>query len=114
MNDVETRIGENCIVLYLNTSCIFPACATITRICGNTWYFNRLIVPKAARHKGFASCLMKKLIKLLDEKKIILINEVSGHGDLNNDQLVVFYKKYGFKETDRIYRLIRKPLQKAG
>lgn len=109
MRNADIYAGENCIVLHLMTNCIFPACATISKIKDNMWYFNRLIVPKSARNKGFATRLMEMLIELLDEKKIVLINEVQGTGDLNNDQLVTFYKKYGFKETEHPYRLIRNP-----
>lgn len=109
MREVNTYVGENCIVLNLKTNCIYPACAIISKMRDNKWYFDRLMVPKEARHKGFASRLMQKLVELLDEKDIELINEVHGRGDLNNDQLVVFYKKYGFRETERPYRLLRLP-----
>ncbi|CCO08742.1 GNAT family N-acetyltransferase [Desulforamulus hydrothermalis] len=109
MRDIKVYAGENCIVIHVKTNYLFPACATISRLHDNVWYFNRLIVPKCTRRQGLAGELMKKLVTLLDDNKIILINEVQGTGDLNNDQLVIFYKKYGFFETDRPYRLIRLP-----
>lgn len=76
----------------------------------NIYYFNRLIVPQPLRGKGVATLLMKKLIEILDIEKIILICEVNPYGDLNEEQLFKFYKKYGFVDDESFKSLIRFPI----
>lgn len=66
---------------------------------GDVWYFNRLNVPKCLRNKGIATKMMKEFIKIIDDKNIIMICDVNPYGDLNEQQLIEFYKNFGFKET---------------
>ena len=60
-------------------------------------YINRLIVPKKVRGQGIATELMKKFVSILDSKKINAILEINAYGDLDEDQLKRFYKKFGFE-----------------
>jgi len=71
----------------------------------NVWYFNRLFVPKQIRKKGIASRLLQELVKIMEEDKIIMICEINAYGDLEEEELVDLYKKYGFKETPDEYLL---------
>lgn len=60
------------------------------------WFFNRLCISEKLRNKGVATLMMKRLIEILDEKRIDLINTVNPYGDLNEEELIKFYKKFGF------------------
>ena len=62
------------------------------------WYFNRLFVRNKFRGLGVATELMKKLINFIEEKKILLVCDVNPYGDLTKEQLISFYKKFGFQE----------------
>lgn len=78
------------------------------------YYFNRLIVHNSLRNKGIATALMTKLISILDEEKIILHCDVNPYGELNMEQLISFYGKFGFIKD--IYfnvseKLIRYPIK---
>lgn len=76
----------------------------------NIYYFNRLIVHQSLRNKGIASALMNKLIEVLDCNKITLICDINPYGDLDLNQLITFYGKYGFiknPEYDNDNQLIR-------
>lgn len=76
------------------------ALAEISKLPDDTWYFNRIFVPVEYRGQGIATDLMKELIKLADESKITICCDINPYGDLNFDQLKVFYKKFGFVEDD--------------
>jgi GNAT superfamily N-acetyltransferase len=103
------NISDQCIIISYHIPNIFGlASATISNM-GNEWYFNRLVVHEKMRNKGVATLLMDELIKVLDEKQITLINDINPYGDLNFKQLEIFYKKYGFIETEEKSRLIRYP-----
>ena len=73
------------------------------------WFFNRLYVHERMRCNGAASILMDELVKVLDEEKIVLVNQVNPYGDLDYDQLVEFYKKYDFVDMEIEGGLIRYP-----
>lgn len=73
------------------------------------WFFNRLYVHPKMRNKRVASLLMEELIKILDEEHIVLVNQINPYGDLDYDQLVKFYKKYGFVDMEIENGLIRYP-----
>lgn len=104
---MKENIGKDNISLYIigKRTC---ACAEISHTTyyidlldkkiEDAWFFNRLFVPSEMRNKGIATQLMNRLIEILDEYNICLINTVNAYGDLNEDQLITFYKKFGFKE----------------
>lgn len=56
------------------------------------------------RGRGHATGLFERVIHLADALKLNLILEVAPYGDessaLDKDQLIRFYKKFGFEETD--------------
>ncbi len=70
------------------------------------FYFNRL--KARVERQGEGSFLMKELVKILDEKKISVINELNPYGGMNMETLEKFYAKYGFEKVDRGL-MIRKP-----
>tara|TARA_Y100000310_G_C20694347_1_gene824436 strand:+ start:3195 stop:3581 length:387 start_codon:yes stop_codon:yes gene_type:complete len=70
------------------------------------FYFNRIKAREEG--KGEGTLMMKELIKILDEKKVTVINELNPYGNLNLEDLQKFYSKYGFvKKQDHL--MIRKP-----
>lgn len=70
------------------------------------FYFNRIKAREEG--KGEGTLMMKELIKILDEKKVTVINELNPYGNLNLEDLQKFYSKYGFvKKQDQL--MIRKP-----
>jgi len=73
------------------------------------WFFNRLFVHEKMRNQGVGTMLMSELVRVLDEDKIVLVNEVNPYGDLDYNQLVSFYKKYGFVDMEIEGGLIRYP-----
>ncbi|WP_143288705.1 GNAT family N-acetyltransferase [Calderihabitans maritimus] len=75
------------------------AVAEISKL-GDSWFFNRLFVPPEHRRKGIANALMEELVKILDAKCITLRNEINPYGDMTYEQLLAFYKKFGFKKTE--------------
>ena len=64
------------------------------------WYFNRLFVSNEFRNRGYAKLLLSELIKILNQKQIILWLDINPYGDLNYEQLEKLYMKYGFKKQD--------------
>jgi len=83
------------------------ACAETSKTSKDTYYFNRIIVPKQLRNKGIGTLLLKELLKVFKEKKLKLICEINPYGDLNYKQLEKWYVKNGFvlnkKENYLIY-----------
>ena len=69
---------------------------------GQTWYYlNRIIVSKKIRHKGVATQLMQEMVDWADCQKINILLEINPYGDLDLDQLIAFYGKFGFKHYGR-------------
>jgi ribosomal protein S18 acetylase RimI-like enzyme len=57
----------------------------------------RINVPKAHRGQGHGTALLKKILEAADEEKINLYLEVSPSDGLNYNQLVSWYRRYGFR-----------------
>lgn len=102
-------INNGCISITYHESGNFGIGSATISNTGNEWYFNRLIVHESMRNKGIAKILMNELIEILDNKQIILINDINPYGDLNFKQLVKFYNKYNFKKSEFKGRFIRYP-----
>lgn len=106
---MKEYIGNDNITLHIYDETLYsmasieisyiPICADLLDYdIKDSWFFNRLIVPPNMRNKGIATKFMTRLIEILDEKDMRLVNTVNPYGDLNEDQLITFYKKFGFKE----------------
>ena len=75
---------------------------------GTWYYFNRLFVTQKIRGKGLATRLMNQVIGWADTEKINILNEINPYGDLNLDQLISFYKKFGFKQHNNTPLMTRR------
>jgi hypothetical protein len=64
---------------------------------GQCYYFNRLItkMPKC----GGATNILKQVIEYVDSVKIPIISYVNAYGKMKHEDLVKFYKKFGFVES---------------
>ena len=77
------------------------------------WYGNRLIVKPPFRGKGLGKSLMQELIKIADKLKYGLHFDVNAYinGSLTEEQLIEFYKKFGFVSVLPT-SLFRRPITK--
>lgn len=70
------------------------------------FWFNRL---KAMRQgEGRGTFLMNELVKILDEKKITVVNSLNPYGNLDLEKLTKFYEKFGFISVEESF-MIRPP-----
>lgn len=74
------------------------------------WYFNRLFVYSSYRKQGIGSTLLDMAIKWADEHSFTVVCDVSGYGEMTNDELIQFYCKHGFVhyDNDPEFRLVYK------
>jgi GNAT superfamily N-acetyltransferase len=85
----------------------YLASAELSVMKNNLYYFNRLLVNKKIRNKGYANQLLVEVCKWADQEKINILIDINPYGDLNYDQLLRFYQKFGFK-LNKNKQLIRK------
>ena len=52
---------------------------------------------------------MRRLVEILDEKKITVINAMNPYGSMNRTELRKFYEKYGFVRINDDGLLVREP-----
>ena len=89
----------------------FPGCAELSELDyvlispiptnDRPWfYFNRLFVNQKIRRMGVATDLMTQVINWADTEKFNIFIEINPYGDLDFDQLVNFYKKFGFTQQE--------------
>jgi GNAT superfamily N-acetyltransferase len=90
-----SRIDNEFVKSYLQTD-----------VVGTWYYFNRLVVYPKIRNKGMAALLMKQVVSWADREKVNIFNEVNPYGDLDMDQLIKFYSRFGFEQCNDI--LIRR------
>lgn len=80
--------------------------------CDNSslWYFNRLFVYSPYRKQRIGSHLIDMVIQWADENSFTIVCDVSGYGEMSNEQLVQFYCKHGFvhEDDEPDFRLIYK------
>lgn len=50
--------------------------------------------------QGEGTKMMRRLVQILDEKDITVINGVNPYGSMDLEALTGFYKKYGFEDID--------------
>ena len=115
MNKIKTYTSEECVIFSIsedNALCVFE----MTRVeepqtylmgeelKGSFLYFvNRIRVPDKLIGKGFGSALMKKAVEVSDKENIQMFIHVSPYGTgLNKEELLKFYKRYGFVETPNL------------
>jgi hypothetical protein len=68
----------------------------LERISGvDIFFFHRLKVVKY--NEGRAKLLMSQLIKILDGRQLSAFNSVNPYGPMSMNDLVLFYKRYGFE-----------------
>jgi len=48
--------------------------------------------------QGEGTRLMDRLVQILDERKITVVNILNPYGSMGMDELKDFYRKYGFKD----------------
>jgi len=66
---------------------------------GEVWYyFNRLFVPQQLRRQGIATKLMTQVVEWADTNNYNIWNDINPYGEMDLDQLIKFYKKFGFEE----------------
>ena len=70
------------------------------------YYFNRLYVHPEIRNQGIATLLLKQVTVWADENKINILNEINPYGDLNLDNLILLYSKFGFKRVKKCKNLM--------
>lgn len=64
---------------------------------GQTWFwFARLNVPPAIRRMKFATRLMESVAQWADSEGVHILLGINPYGDLNFEQLVNFYVRFGF------------------
>ncbi len=50
--------------------------------------------------QGEGTKMMRRLVQILDEKDITVINAINPYGSMDLEALTGFYKKYGFEDID--------------
>ncbi len=58
-------------------------------------YFNR--IKTRPEKQGMGTLLMKRLCHFADTKHLIIYAELNPYGELNLNQLISFYQRFGFK-----------------
>lgn len=58
--------------------------------------------------QGEGTRLMRRLVEILDNKRITVVNAVNPYGCMDMEQLKVFYAKYGFEDIGNDV-MIRRP-----
>lgn len=91
-----SRISNDVVEMYLKT-----------KVVGEWYYFNRLIVAKEVRGQGIATELLFELAKWADKKKKNILNEINPYGDLSLNNLISLYKKIGFVSTNTKGLMVR-------
>lgn len=64
------------------------------------WTITRINVPSIHRGKGYGSKLLDSILKDADIERVILQLEVSPSDGLSYDQLINWYKRKGFRQTN--------------
>lgn len=63
--------------------------------------------------EGEGTKLMTRLVQILDEKQITVVNGVNPYGSMSMDELKDFYRKYGFEDIGNDI-MIRYPCSVTG
>lgn len=61
-----------------------------------SFLFSRLIVAPKMRGKGYGKLLLSQVAEWADMTDIVIYLDVNPYGDLDLDQLITLYKRFGF------------------
>lgn len=65
------------------------------------FFFHR--IKSMEESKGHGTVMMKRLIEICDERGVAVINSINPYGRMNLEELIEWFKKYGFFEvTDHV------------
>lgn len=98
---------KNGYFIQLNT--IRTAVADLVDYDDTTKLITRINVPKEYRSTGVGSQLLQQIVHDADEEGITLLLEIVPSDGLNFQQLELWYKRYGFKKEDGMYRRAPNP-----
>lgn len=65
-----------------------------------TYIITRINVPPSNRGQHVGSWLLREIVEEADAEGVTLVLEPIPSGGLDHDQLVAWYKRYGFSEED--------------
>ncbi len=101
-----TELGSCCgLDRYVVTDKSDPSFVLV----GKTFWFSRLKAKVEGQGEG--TRLMKRLVEILDEQGITVVNALNPYGSMGMSALTEFYKKYGFREVEKGL-MIRNPKKK--
>jgi GNAT superfamily N-acetyltransferase len=104
---VTTTNSNDCIIIQIKEDDkMFPiGIAEASLMSNDMYYFNRLYVNQKYRRKNYGTKLLNTMLDYIDSIKGRLYLDINPYGDMNYEQLKLFYMRYGFKETDE-HRLL--------
>ena len=73
--------------------------AGVEETVADHWYFNRLVVKPAYRGRGLSKRLLTALTAQCAARELVLLCDVNPYGDLDHDQLVDLYHRFGFVDV---------------
>ena len=73
----------------------------IPEVQGQVYFFNRLKSNKPGL--GGGTKVLLQLLEYIDSVGIPLLDQVNAYGNLDQDQLIAYYKKYGFVDATKEY-----------
>lgn len=71
-----------------------------TRMTGNMFYINRVIVPVQIRNQGNGTLLMRRLAGFLDHMGMFAEIDATANYGSDVPRLIEFFKRFGFVELD--------------
>lgn len=85
------------------------AIADLSEWGNNCYFIHRINVPKNERGKGYGSKLLKMICDEADKENAILMLQIVSSGEMSDEDLTEWYRKYGFVELPSEYAFIRYP-----
>jgi ribosomal protein S18 acetylase RimI-like enzyme len=64
---------------------------------------DRIKVFSAFRGRGYGSQLLREVSVDADKEGVWLLLETHSYGGLNAEQLIAWYRRYGFLDSDKFY-----------
>lgn len=91
-----TEMGSCCeLDRFLNPPYVIRAFCCVDKL----FWFARLKAKVEGQGEG--TRLMKRLVEILDERGITVVNALNPYGSMDMEVLTEFYKKYGFVEIEK-------------